>query len=67
MKTVGKNNSSEFELDPQIAWQRGKVLDCMLAAAVLPHPKGVWRLSHALMNAMDFTRQLVQATTINKR
>ena len=67
MKTVGKNNSSEFEPDPQLAWQRGKVLDSMLTAAVLPHPKGVWRLSHAQMNAMDFARQLVQAKTINKR
>ena len=29
MKIVGKQNHSEFELNPQLAWQRGKVLDAM--------------------------------------
>lgn len=67
MKIIGKHNRSEFELDPQAAWQRGKVLDAMLVAALVPHPKGVWRLTHTQMNKMDFERQLVQAATVNKR
>ena len=39
MKIVGKQNHSEFELNPQLAWQRGKVLDAMLSTALVPHPK----------------------------
>ena len=67
MKIVGKQNHSEFELNPQLAWQRGKVLDAMLSTALVPHPKGVWLLTHSQINAMDFKRRLVQAATINKR
>lgn len=66
MKIVGKRNRSEFELDPQVAWQRGKVLDAMLSDALVPHTRGVWRLTHRQMNKMDFERQLIQAATVNK-
>ena len=67
MKVIGKHRRREFELDPQVAWQRGKVLDGMLVAALEPQPKGVWRLTHQRINDMDFARQLVQAATVNKR
>lgn len=67
MKIVGTQNRSEIELDPQKAWQRGKVLDAMLRGATTPHPRGVWRLTHAQMNQMDFERQLAQAAKINSR
>jgi hypothetical protein len=66
MKIVGKHNRSEFELNPQVAWQRGKVLDAMLVAALVPRTRGVWRLTHLKMNKMDFERQLIQAATVNK-
>ena len=56
MKVVGKHSRSESELDPQVAWQRGRVVDAMLVAALVPHPKGVWRLTHQRMNDMDFAR-----------
>ena len=67
MKIVGNQTRSEIELDPQKAWQRGKVLDAMLRGATTPHPRGVWRLTHTQMNQMDFERQLVQAAKINAR
>ncbi len=60
MKIVGNQNRSEIELASQEAWQRGKVLDAMLRGATTPHPRGVWRLTHAQMNKIDFERQLVQ-------
>ena len=66
MRLIGKNNHNEFERDPQLAWQRGKVLDAMLATALVPHLTGVWRLSHSQMNAMDLKRQFAQAATVNK-
>jgi hypothetical protein len=65
MKIVGTQNRSEIELNPQRAWQRGKVLDAMLRGATTQHPRGVWRLTHAQMNQMDFERQLAQAAKIN--
>ena len=66
MKIVGKHNRNEFELNPQAAWQRGKDLDAMLMTALVPHPRGIWRLTHTQMNAMDFERQKVQAATVKK-
>jgi len=67
MKIVGKQNHSEFELNPQLALERGKVLDAMLSTVLVPHPRCVWRLRHSQMNAVDLKRGLVQAATINKR
>jgi hypothetical protein len=67
MRIVGTHNRSEIELDPQIAWQRCKVLDAMLRSALPPHPRGVWRLTHAEMNHLDFERQLTQAAKVNPR
>jgi hypothetical protein len=67
MKIVGTQNRSVIELDPQKAWQRGKVLDATLRGATTLHPRGVWRLTHAQMNQMDFERQLAQAAKINGR
>ena len=66
MRVIGKQHRTELELNPQLAWQRGKVLDAMLVAALVPHPRGVWRLTHQRMNKMDFERQLIQAAIVNK-
>ena len=66
MRIIGNRYDCEFESDPNRAWKRAKVLDAMLATALVPHPKGIWRLTHSQMNAMDFKRQLLQAGTVNK-
>ena len=65
MKMVGKQDRSEIELDAQEAWQRCKALDAMLRAGRPPYPRGVWRLTHAQMNRLDFERQLAQAAKVN--
>ena len=67
MKIVGSHNRSEIEPNPQLAWQRGRVMDAMLRGGLPPHPRGVWRLTHAQMNALDFERQLSQAARVNRQ
>lgn len=67
MKIVGTQNRTEIERDPLRAWERGKALDAMLRNTLPPHPRGVWRLTHAEMNQMDLERQLALAARINKR
>ncbi len=67
MKIVGTKNRDEIELNPLKAWQRGAELDNLLRIASDPHPRGVWRLTHDQMNAMDFARQVAQSAKINKR
>ena len=49
------------------AWQRGQQLDALLRAALAPHPHGVWRLTHAERNRLDFERQIAQAAKLNSR
>jgi hypothetical protein len=66
MKVIGNNkNWSEFELDPQKAWERGRALDASMKIGMTPHPRGVWRMTHAQMNAMDLARQREQAAKLN--
>ena len=67
MKMIGNKPRDEIERDPLKAWRRGAELDNMLRSASEPYPRGVWRLTHDQMNAMDFARQLAQAAKINKR
>ena len=64
-RVVGKQNRDEFILDPVLAWQRGRVLDAMLKAALVSAPKGVRRATHAVFNALDDERQLEQARRLN--
>lgn len=67
MKTVGARHREEFERDPAKAWKRGLALDAMLNAAMPPRRRGVWRLTHAQMNASDLARQREQAARVNLR
>ena len=65
MKIVGSKNRSEIEVDPQKAWLRCKALDAMLGTSSAARVRGVWRLTHAEMNRLDFERQLAQAARVN--
>ncbi len=67
MRIVGTQDRSEIERDPLRAWQRGQQLDALLRAALAPHPHGVWRLTHAERNRLDFERQIAQAAKLNSR
>ncbi len=65
MKSVGNKAWSEFETDPQKAWQRARALDANMQIGLTPHPRGVWRMTHAQMNAFDLQRQRAQAAKLN--
>ena len=64
-RIVGKQDRSEFILDPVEAWHRGRALDRMLARAVPPHPRGVFRGIHAEFNRMDALRSAEIARRLN--
>ena len=64
-RIVGTRNRTEFILDPVEAWHRGRVLDQMLAAALMPVEHGVKRAPHHVFNAIDDARQLEQARRLN--
>ena len=64
-RVVGNQNRSEFILDPEEAWRRGRVLDQMLAATRLPVKRGVMRAPHRVFNELDDQRQLEQARLLN--
>lgn len=55
-RIVGKLDRSEFILDPVEAWHRGRALDRMLAGALPPHPRGVFRGTHTEFNWLDDLR-----------
>jgi hypothetical protein len=56
MRIVGNQNRDEFELDPVAALKRGATIDAQMALMRVPHPRGVWRGTHAFFNAMDDKR-----------
>ena len=64
-RIVGTANRSEIVLDPVEAWHRGRVLDGMLAKASPPHPRGVFRGTHAYLESLDFERRLATARVLN--
>ena len=64
-RVVGKMDRSEFILDPVEAWHRGRVLDRMLAKALPPHPRGVFRGTHAEFDRLDASRSLEIARRLN--
>lgn len=64
-RIVGKQDRSEFVLDPVEAWHRGRALDRLLAQAVPPHPRGVFRGTHAEFNRMDALRSAEIARRLN--
>lgn len=66
-RIAGTQERSEIILDPVEAWQRGRVLDRMLAQAVPPHPRGVFRGTHAELDRLDAERRLETARRLNRR
>ncbi len=64
MKTVGNRLLPEFILDPAEALRRGCALDAMLRDTTAPHPRGVFRGTHAWFNAMDEARMLAAARRV---
>jgi hypothetical protein len=56
MRVVGNQNRDEFELNPVEALKRGAKIDAQMALIRVPHPRGVWRGTHAFFNAMDDKR-----------
>ena len=65
-RIVGKQDRSEFVLDPVEAWHRGRALDGMLAQALPPHPCGVFRATHAEFERRDALRSIEIARRLNK-
>ncbi len=65
-RVVGSQNRSEFTLDPEQAWRRGRQLDRMLAAAVPAVVRGVVRAPHSAFNAWDDARQQAMARRLNR-
>ncbi len=64
-RTVGAQDRSAIETDAAKAYRRGRVLDRMLRAAALPHPRGVTRGSHDYFNCVDAARQVEIARCLN--
>ena len=58
MRTVGNREWPELERDPQRAFERGQRLDDMLRGTLPPRPRGVFRMTHAQMNAEDDRRMV---------
>ena len=64
-RIVGKQERTEFILDPAEALRRGRVLDRMLADAIPRRPRGILRATHAQLNRIDEQRQLDAARRLN--
>ena len=66
-RVTGASDRSEIILDPVEAWRRGRILDRMLAHASPPHPRGVFRGTHADLEKLDIERGLETAKRLNPR
>ena len=65
MRIVGKLNRSEFELNPVEALRRGAEIDRKMKLMLPPHPRGVWRGTHAFFNRMDDERGVAMARKVS--
>jgi hypothetical protein len=65
-RIVGSKDRAEFVLDPVEAWHRGRVLDRMLAQTQPPHPRGVFRGTHAEFGRIDEARRIEAARRLNQ-
>ena len=65
-RVVGAQDRSEIILDPVEAWHRGRKLDRMLAHASPPHPRGVFRGTHADFDKRDAERRAEMARRLNR-
>ncbi len=64
MRTVGKLDRTEIELDPLVAWRRGRVLDAMLRTAMPAPPRGVQRGSFDKFDRQDEQRRTEAARRV---
>jgi hypothetical protein len=64
MRIVGNKNRDEFASSPEEALRRGALIDSQMALMRLPHPRGVWRGTHAFFNAMDDSRAVALAQRV---
>ena len=64
MRVVGKFNRSEFEPDLVEALRRGAEIDRKMKLMLPPHPRGVWRGTHAFFNRVDDERSLAMARRV---
>lgn len=68
MRVIGKNRQhSEFELDPERAWHRGRALDAMLRSALPSIERGVRRGTAAEFETLDEARARKIARRLNPR
>lgn len=66
MRVIGLNQGhSEFELDPALAYRRGRALDAMLRSALPPIERGLRRATAAEFQALDEARARLIARRIN--
>ena len=67
MRVIGPHRDhTEFELDPERAYRRGRVLDAMLRAALPPVRRGIFRGSFADFAREDEARMREAARKINE-
>ena len=64
MRIVGTLNRTEFELNPVEALWRGAEIDRKMKLMLPPHPRGVFRGTHASFNRMDDERSLLMARRV---
>jgi hypothetical protein len=65
MRIIGNQNRNEIELDPVIAYRRGRRLDLMLRAVNPVRPSGVTRGTHVEFQRLDEARMIEIARRIN--
>ena len=65
-RIVGRQDRSEFILDPVEAWHRGRRLDQMLAQTQAARPRGVSRGTHAEFERLDEARRIETARRLNR-
>jgi len=65
-RIVGRQDRSEFILDPVEAWHRGRQLDLMLAQSLPARARGVTRGTHAEFNRLDEARGVEAARRLNR-
>ncbi len=66
MRVVGPNRGhSEIELDPVLAYWRGRALDAMLRSALPPIARGLQRATASAFQAQDEARARLIARRIN--
>jgi hypothetical protein len=66
MRVIGPNRGHcEVELDPVLAYRRGRALDAMLRSALPPIDRGLRRATAAEFHALDEARARLIARRIN--